>query len=92
MFIGGFDLPAVEACALGIPLIASDIPAHRELVPGAQLIDPLDGVGWLAAIEAAMQRRPKPPPYSAPSWSDHFAGVSAALGLDPAPGAVRTRS
>ncbi|QTN20271.1 glycosyltransferase family 4 protein [Brevundimonas sp. AJA228-03] len=90
--VEGFDLPAVEACALGIPLIASDIPAHRELVPGAQLIDPLDGVGWLAAIEAAMQRRPEPPPYSAPSWSDHFAGVSAALGLNPAPGAVGTHS
>lgn len=90
--VEGFDLPAVEACALGIPLIASDIPAHRELVPGAQLIDPLDGVGWLAAIEGAMRRRPETPPYSAPSWSDHFARVSAALGLDSAPGAVGTCS
>jgi len=82
--VEGFDLPAVEACALGVPLIASDIPAHRELVPHARLIDPLDGPGWLEAVETALTDRPNVPAYSAPSWDDHFAQVSMSLGLDEA--------
>ena len=89
--VEGFDLPAVEACALGIPLIASDIPAHRELVPEAQLIDPLDGPGWLSAIEAAMRQRPHVPSFNAPSWPAHFAQVSAALSLDAGPGSSDPR-
>jgi glycosyltransferase involved in cell wall biosynthesis len=79
--VEGFDLPAVEACALGVPLIASDIPAHRELVPEAQLIDPIDGAGWLRALEAAIARPNVARPYSAPSWTDHFADVSRRLGV-----------
>ena len=56
----GFDLPVVEALALGTPVIASDIPVHRELASGAAtLIDPLDGPAWIDAIEHAM-RRPRP--------------------------------
>jgi glycosyltransferase involved in cell wall biosynthesis len=80
--VEGFDLPAVEACALGVPLIASDIPAHRELVPDAELIDPLDGLGWLAALERATRSRPVSPPYVAPTWDRHFAAVAARIGLD----------
>lgn len=70
--VEGFDLPAVEASALGVPLIASDIPAHRELVPQARLIDPLDGLGWLQAIEAIARGRPVAPAYSPPTWASHF--------------------
>jgi len=82
--VEGFDLPAVEACALGVPLIASDIPAHRELVPQAELIDPLDGLGWLAALERATLKKPEAPAYRAPTWDDHFAEVARTLGLKPA--------
>lgn len=81
--VEGFDLPSVEACALGVPLIASDIPVHRELVPGAVLVDPLDGLGWLSAIEAAMRAPPAPAPCRAFTWADHFAEVGAQLGLAP---------
>lgn len=70
--VEGFDLPAVESSALGVPLIASDIPAHRELVPQATLIDPIDGLGWLRAIEAATLQKPAAPAYRAPTWEDHF--------------------
>jgi len=73
--VEGFDLPAVEACALGVPLIASDIPAHRELVPQATLIDPLDGLGWLEALEAATRNRPAAPAYFAPTWKSHFQSI-----------------
>ena len=79
--VEGFDLPAVEASALGVPLIASDIPAHRELVPGAELIDPLDGMGWLAALERATLNRPSAKPYTAPTWPAHFAEVERRIGI-----------
>ena len=79
--VEGFDLPAVEASALGVPLIASDIPVHRELVPGARLIDPLDGLGWLDALETATRHPPKAPPYTAPTWDRHFAEVAQRVGL-----------
>ena len=79
--VEGFDLPAVEASALGVPLIASDIPAHRELVPDAELIDPLDGLGWLAALERATLKRPVAGPYDAPTWDAHFEQVARRIGL-----------
>ncbi|OYX55036.1 MAG: glycosyl transferase family 1 [Brevundimonas subvibrioides] len=79
--VEGFDLPAVEASALGVALIASDIPVHRELVPDAQLIDPLDGLGWLDALETATRHPPKATPFSAPTWERHFAEVARRVGL-----------
>ena len=83
--VEGFDLPAVEACAMGLSLIASDIAPHRELTPNAELIDPLDGLGWLAAIERATQTAPPPPPaYVAPDWPGHFRILADAIGLEDA--------
>ncbi|WP_299175598.1 glycosyltransferase family 1 protein [uncultured Brevundimonas sp.] len=80
--VEGFDLPAVEAVAMGVSLIASDIPPHRELTPDAELIDPLDGLGWLAAIERATSTPPAPAaPRNPPVWSTHFDIVAEAIGL-----------
>ena len=80
--VEGFDLPAVEARALGASLIASDIPPHRELTPDAELIDPLDGLGWLQAIERAALTPPPPrPAYQPPRWADHFRIVADTLAL-----------
>ena len=43
----------VEAAASGLPVIASDIPVHREIAEEFALFrDPLDGLGWLGTIEA----------------------------------------
>ena len=81
--VEGFDLPAVEAMAMGVPLIASDIAAHRELVPKAKLIDPLDGPGWLKALDRAARGDGQPAPYKPPSWSSHFQIVAEALGMKP---------
>lgn len=75
----GFDLPVMEAFAMGTPVIASDIAVHRELAGRAQLVDPLDGMGWMSAIEAACQSRPAPAPRQATGWREHFAGVARAL-------------
>jgi glycosyltransferase involved in cell wall biosynthesis len=75
----GYDLPVAEALAVGTPVIASDIPAHRELAAGSRLLDPLDGPGWSAAIEAACARRQPARPAPAPTWDDHFKLVSQLL-------------
>lgn len=52
-FIEGFGLPIAEALAAGVPVLASDIPAHRE-AGGAipDYIDPIDGAGWRNAVLA----------------------------------------
>ena len=81
-FTEGFDLPAVEALAVGATVIASDISVHRELAGGAELIDPLDGPSWLAAIEAAATAGAPRQPRTAPTWERHFAIVGEALGLE----------
>lgn len=36
----------LEALAYHTPVIASDIPEHRELLPADYLLDPLDAVAW----------------------------------------------
>lgn len=47
----GFDYPVHEALACGIPVIASDIAAHREYVAGfAELLDARDAAGWASAL------------------------------------------
>jgi len=90
-FTEGFDLPVNEAIALGAPVIASDVPVHREFMGQAQLIDPLDGLGWLAAIETACHQPRAVAPRTRPSWSDHFVRVAVAMGLDDERPAARVR-
>ena len=70
--VEGFDLPAVEASSLGLPLLASDIPPHRELTPNARLIDPLDGLGWINAVEEWTHKAPVAQQYHPPRWDEHF--------------------
>lgn len=83
--VEGYDLPAVEASALGVPVIASDIPPHAELIGHGRLIDPLDGPGWLSALEEATRNPGQAPAFAPPTWPAHFAVVAEAVGL-PADG------
>lgn len=56
----GFSLPLLEARALGIPVIASDIPVHRERADaGVRLLPVDDRSGWLAAVDAAPPVHPR---------------------------------
>jgi glycosyltransferase involved in cell wall biosynthesis len=49
----GFGLPIAEALALGTPVLASDIPAHREAGGGAvRLLPASDAGSWRDAVEA----------------------------------------
>jgi len=87
-FVEGFGLPVVEALAVDTPVIASDIPAFREVAGEAcELIDPLDGPAWRAAIcdyaaarsprrEAALARARA---FRPPTWACHFAKVRTFL-------------
>lgn len=83
-FVEGFGLPLAEAMALGIPVIASDIPAAREVGGGApEYLHPLDFHGWRRAIlEMAEPNSPRRgaqvarlAQWTAPSWSRHFSAV-----------------
>ncbi len=62
-FAEGFNLPLLEARALDVPVIASDIAVHRERADdGTCLVGTSDTMGWLAAIDAvpeAGQRAPR---------------------------------
>lgn len=50
-FAEGFGLPVLEANVLGVPAIASDIPAHREIADATTLlIPPNDENAWFLAI------------------------------------------
>jgi len=51
----GFGLPALEAMAAGVPLVASDIPVLREVCAGAAaLVPPRDAAAWAAALTTAL--------------------------------------
>jgi glycosyltransferase involved in cell wall biosynthesis len=49
----GFGLPVLEALAAGRPVLASDIPAHREVAQGhATLLAADDTAAWAGALTA----------------------------------------
>ena len=86
-FAEGYGMPVAEALSVGVPVICSDIPAHREVgsaVP--EYIDPLDGPGWRAAIldhaqkgalwQAQARRLTQ---WHQPTWDDHMAVVQTAV-------------
>jgi glycosyltransferase involved in cell wall biosynthesis len=51
-FAEGFGIPIAEALACGVPVVCSDIPAHREVGGGrAVYLDPIDGLGWMRTIQ-----------------------------------------
>jgi glycosyltransferase involved in cell wall biosynthesis len=58
----GFGLTPVEAVACGVPVVASDIPPHREFVGhAARLVPPDDPDAIARAVEAALDG-PRPDP------------------------------
>jgi glycosyltransferase involved in cell wall biosynthesis len=51
----GFGLPAVEAMSQGVAVVASDIPALREVTAGSALLVPAGAVGaWADGIEGLL--------------------------------------
>ena len=84
-FAEGYGLPVAEALSVGTPVIASDLPAHREI--GGKAPDFLDRstalAGWarsptmLSAGRCTARRRSASPPGQAPSWEAHLDMVAA---------------
>jgi len=83
-FAEGYGLPVAEALALGVPVLASDLPAHREVAgTAAEFLDPLDGPAWLQAILDYAQPQSKRRSaarralrrFRPPQWQTHFEQV-----------------
>jgi glycosyltransferase involved in cell wall biosynthesis len=54
----GFDVPVIEAMACGVPVLVSDIPAHRELVSETDRRFDANDHDRLAALLAGLIRHP----------------------------------
>lgn len=83
-FAEGYGMPLVEALSVGLPVLASDLPAFREVAGDIpEYLDPLDGPGWAAAIMDYAQpdsaRRlaqcDRMNGWEAPTWEAHFEQV-----------------
>ncbi|MDZ4068574.1 MAG: glycosyltransferase [Tabrizicola sp.] len=60
-FAEGYGFPLVEAARLGVPVIASDIPAHREVArPGSVLLKPDDATAWAETIQLWLESDKRP--------------------------------
>ena len=76
-FAEGYGLPLAEANAAGVRVIASDIPVFREIAEGSFVsLSPIDGMGWLRAIEdfSGEFRLPRPSETPPLDKSDSFFG------------------
>ncbi len=80
-FAEGFSLPVAEALALGVPVIASDLPAHREIGMGVpELLPADDRTQWREAIldfsHSGSTRRDEQirriRSWHRPAWEEHF--------------------
>src|SRR3984893_14633452 len=86
-FAEGFGLPVIEALTVGTPVIASDLPAHREVAGDLAIYrDPTDGPGWLAAIcmfadgdGPAAEMRRRVAAYQPATWSQYFLRIERFL-------------
>lgn len=85
-FTEGYGLPLIEALAMNIPTIVSDIPVFREIAQNVpEYIDPTDDKRWAETILS--YTTPDSPRrteqlqrllhFQTPSWDDHFEKVDA---------------
>ena len=84
----GFGLPALEAFACGSPVIVSDIPAFREILPPETLrVEPLNVALWAETVRHVLQRGAegpgRPVADASSSWDQSAEGTLRVL-LDAA--------
>jgi glycosyltransferase involved in cell wall biosynthesis len=72
----GFGLPALEAAAMGVPVVCTDLPAFRELLGDWPVYaGPDDAYAWAKAIADLAGRTEaerRQTGIAAPRWEDHF--------------------
>lgn len=87
-FAEGYGMPLAEALAAGVPVIASDLPAFREIAGNIpEYVDPLDGRRWAELVSAyahpqsLMRRgqRQRMAGLALPTWDAHFQQVEALM-------------
>ena len=77
----GFGFPALEAQAVGTPVLLSPVSSLRELAgPGARLLDPDDRRSWveLSGRLVAQSREGRIPDIDARNWARRFSWEEAA--------------
>lgn len=75
----GFGYPPVESMAAGQPVLASDRPAHNELMPEGACLPPEDAAAWREAIvrvHSAWQARNGVPRTPSLALMDHVSFLS----------------
>jgi glycosyltransferase involved in cell wall biosynthesis len=87
-FVEGYGMPLAEALALKVPVLASDLDVFHEIADDIpDYLDPLDGPGWLARIQA-FARADSPERaaqmtrierFREPTWAEHFEHVDGFL-------------
>jgi glycosyltransferase involved in cell wall biosynthesis len=82
-FAEGYGLPVREALAARIPVVASDIPAFREISDSKlHLVSPFDSEGWLTQIRALSERSEvfdfeDAPVTSIDNWARYFSKLES---------------
>lgn len=86
-FVEGYGLPAIEAQAMGVPVICSDIPVFKELLGNTACLLPSNQTGlWVKKLLELMAESPascgksnkRPQGVEIPSWPAHFCHVLGA--------------
>lgn len=78
-FAEGYGLPAVEAVALGTPVVVNDLPVYREVLGDipiyASVSDRYLWINKVRALAETARGEATRKQYTPPTWADHFKTV-----------------